>query len=121
MSEEAQKKALELLATLASKLGTTTEKLWGVLVAQSRVILVSDTIWIILSVVVFLYGLKLATKFTEMDDWLDWEPKQCATTFVGAGMVAISVIVFSCCITEWVTALLNPEFLAVEKIMEMIK
>ena len=55
MNEEVQKKAMEMLETLAGKLGTTIEHLWGVLLKQAAVEGVDSVLISAMSAVVIVF------------------------------------------------------------------
>lgn len=120
-----------LLEQLASKLGTTVEMLWGVLLTQAMISGVVDLLIIIGLVVVAVFWTRLVIKKTtspgrdpergwELD--ADWggEGKFCGWASVFLVSIFIAIIISANAETI-VAAFVNPEYWALTKILKFIK
>jgi hypothetical protein len=117
----------KLIEQLAVKLGTTTEYLWGIMCRQAQI---DAIISIILVGVAILGSIALVIVVRKIFKDVEQDKKWVVTNgfdyvvpivfWVCAGWLVFDVItIFS--ISNIVTALSNPEYWALEKIMEMIK
>lgn len=103
----------QLLKDLASQMGTTAEYLWGVLVRQAPI---SGTIDLIITAVIFLvgipliYGLKKASAEREDSEGV-W--------FIGMCIWGIILIIFIVNLPSALTAIMNPEYWALNKILSL--
>lgn len=117
-------KLTELLVTLATKLGTTVEYLWGVLIKQATIegylniiYCIIPIILIFLSVLYFKYYIKNKEKWEEECDGNE--------IYHGAGVISIFIITFVFLIMSIIifiptaiTAFGNPEYWALQNILE---
>ena len=125
------KDLMPLLEQLASKLGTTVEMLWGVLLKQAMISGVVDLLIIIGLVVVAVFWTRFVIKKTtspgrdpergwELDaDWRD--EAKCfgwLSVFLTFGFIAL-IITFTA--ETIVSAFINPEYWALNKILRFIK
>jgi uncharacterized protein involved in cysteine biosynthesis len=109
-----------ILSTLATKLQTTTEHLWDVLVVQARIEALTSFVimclWAAITITTFKVVKKKSSQLREnMDEelayliWVLW--------LLYAGFVAMYV---SSSITNVVAALFNPEYWALKEILNAI-
>ena len=110
MNEQMQQELLNRLDALAAKLGTTAEHLWGVLIYQARIdALVSAIGFVVFGLItMFLYKV-----VRNADDEID-------RIFPAVGMVITFGIAIACLFSIW-TPLLNPEYFALQKVLEVLK
>jgi hypothetical protein len=111
----------KLLQDLANKLGTTSEYLWGVLVKQAHaqvyIDIVSDVLGLGLIFVLLKTANYLWKKFKEDDD-----RDGCAILAVACLFFAVVLslaLIFS--IPDTMTAAMNPEYWALDKVLDAIK
>jgi len=116
-----------LLRELSKKLGTTTEKLYSVLVKQSKLNAISDIIYLVFWVfgLVALFYINGLTTYTYVKDYLtNWPVSNYAYITVWLlniiGWVA-SLFYFPSAITSIITNLKNPEYNAVQTILDSIR
>jgi len=111
---------LKRLDVLADKLGTTGTYLWHVLVKQGIVIGAIDlfiaSVFLILAILAFKVSYRGYSNFA--NDWDDTEFKHGSRFAVGfiAGIVASGVFLVH--LTDGLQELLNPEFYALNTILE---
>jgi hypothetical protein len=104
---------LKLIESLAIKLGTTSEYLWGVLLKQARVEAIFSGLIAILSLVsVFAFALTL---FLKRDDW---DGPILAICFM---LSFLSVLFFILSVAFFVPAFFNPEYWALQQILGGLK
>lgn len=107
-------KTTELIERLAAKLGTTADHLWGVLLRQAPISSMTSAAIIFVFAAVLFLAFRLAREVREEDSaafaWIYW---------------VIGVIVFTICATisahNIATGLLNPEFWALDYILDAVK
>ena len=124
------KELIPFLEQLASKLGTTVEKLWTVLLRQAPI---SGTINLVLCVCLVLVAVKCfrfvnrkttVPAKTKEDQYpnAQWEEEGAVGAWVGIGLLFLVIgliIIFS--VQNIATAFLNPEYWALEKILSTFK
>lgn len=113
-----------LLQQLANKLGTTSEYLWGVLVRQAPI-----QAWIM----AFEYGMTLLAIIVlwrvrkPLGAWLKKSMDDDAgpAVFIGSVVFVIvaSIWLVACvfCFEDMITAFLNPEYWALNKVLSLVK
>ena len=116
-------KITEAITLLALKFGTTAEHLWRVLTKQAIVTAIGDILIAVLCIVTFLIifkSLKYIKKEVE-------DPDNCADmddytgVFISLSLVTgIAMLVFGYCISSIITCLLNPEYYALNKVLELL-
>ena len=116
------KELATLLEQLAAKLGTTTEKLWGVLVKQAAisgaVSFIESIIFALALIWVFRFIQKKTTPTGERDR-SDWEDEGKGIAWIGFAIIAPIVIVsVFCSIENTINAFLNPEYWALSQILK---
>lgn len=111
----------QLIRELAYKLGTTTEHLWGVLVAQARWEFISSTIQygVILA---FLLGFAKLARILWLnlndEDWTGQHVAFAVTTVI-VGLAAIGLIVAGFdYLPMYVASIANPEYWALKQILK---
>lgn len=114
-----------LLEKLADKLGTTTEYLWSVLIDQALISAINGIVFIFITIVVTFFTLKYHIKFSkEASNGYSVYYNQEELLIVPmlfVGMVCIIMIIMSLItLSDIITALLNPEYWALEKILNKI-
>ncbi len=115
------KEIAPLLETLAKKLGTTAEYLWAVLVKQAFIASCIDILqYIILGVATYFF-IKLTKKY-----WLMGEEKRWDTIWLiipgiaGVALLLIWIVAFIA-IQNTITGFINPEYWALNKILDVVK
>ena len=119
-------KLTPLLEKLAEKLGTTTEYLWGVLLKQAPITAAIELMYLVL---VILGGLALykihrrLSKEVEGKNSLYYDLEAVAAVPMGIATLIWSVIFIICffSIGTIVTGFFNPEYWALNEIMNLIK
>lgn len=110
---------LQALTELANKLGTTAELLWGVLVRQA---LVSGATDLILYAVCTWGIYALYNKFSfDLNNMEKWDY---STGVIFTGLcLSVMILGFTAIInlTDTITALINPEYWALNKLLEGLK
>ena len=115
-----------LLRELASELSTTTEYLWEVMVRQATIYAASHIAFFIIVFILLAIGIRFYYKKSKAEGGLAEYvnpnespfPLMCATFFFGCsfaivlGFVAVSFSI--------VTAILNPEYWALEQILKKL-
>ena len=114
----------ELLRELAAKLGTTTEYLWGVMVKQAPVAIVGELCLIatIVGSLIALYiiGIKLHKKGM-LTEFGSLSGTGCFFVIVALILTFIGIFVIPISIDSIATALFNPEYWALDRIISKIK
>ncbi len=111
-----------LLEKLVEKLGTTAEHLWGVLISQVEVQLQISELWLMVGVIIF--GGLTATFIILLIVSIirDWEPE---ASFLFGLVAALSGTVGTCItVKAYATVLtltINPEYWALQQILETIQ
>jgi hypothetical protein len=104
-----------LLEQLAAKLGTTTEKLWGVLIKQATI---SGTVSLIESII-FVLALIWGFRFVQKQTQSEWQEEGKAIAWIVFTVIStISVIIIFCEIENTINAFLNPEYWALTRILK---
>lgn len=119
------KDTTELLKQLAAQLGTTTEYLWRVLVNQAHIDAIITIIQSIFLLTISIIILKLHLKFIKKDasgrtSYYNSEALTVAMSMVAiVGVVFIFVVVLN--IDEIINGFFNPEYWALEHILNKVK
>jgi hypothetical protein len=103
------------LETLAAKLGTTTQYLWGVLVKQAAISGVADCFWAVFFLVVSILSAWAARWLIKNDSGEDGLVLFCGAAAIIAFVIAGANVYFA------VTALVNPEYWALKEILSAVK
>jgi hypothetical protein len=102
-----------LIRELAEKFGTTVEHLWGVLVRQAIIMGVSDCFFIGLLMVAMLWSYKFIQN--KYDD-IEWGVGRSELLIVWGIAMIVSTFLIGVLGTSAVTALLNPEYWALNQL-----
>jgi len=120
-------KTLQSLAALASKLGTTAEYLWGVLLKQAPIAGVTSifihAVWIMFTVILVRFVLKKTTKpqNTKDDPYprADWREEGAAVALTAVFFfVVLTALAMIDVFPMTIAALLNPEYWALKQILK---
>lgn len=104
----------KLIEALATKLGTTAEYLWGVLVKQATIQAAAEATLLICSVAATVWLIYLFKKNSK-----EWEED--TMTFVAVlaiFMTLLSVIMFFFLAPTIITAIFNPEYWALKQVLK---
>ena len=114
----------KLLEQLATKLGTTVEYLWGVLMKQAHVNAIINLSFVGLMLIITITWLAFIPKIIKLDsDDGDYDsPSTRTLTWIFFAITnVISIIVIIACLTTAITELLNPEYWALQEILGQLK
>lgn len=117
--------SLKLLEKLANKLGTTSEYLWTVLVKQAPVAAVNEIIFTVFTVVLGIVLFNLNKKFMNDNNEVSYDNLDgvlIVPMVVGTGLFVIFAIgVMFGSIPTIISGFINPEFWALNYVLENIK
>lgn len=122
---EMDEKTLEALTAIATKLGTTTEYLWGVLLKQAPIAGVIDLIltvaWVAGAFIWYRYVLRKTTPPKATEDkrhqYADWTDEAAFFSWASVALVTVlAAAVVTGTLETTVAALANPEYWALKKI-----
>lgn len=121
-TKEIINKGFVLLDQLAAKIGVTTEYLWPFMVKESVVQALSSILLLVTSVIGVLFSCKFV-KFIRTEEGgvdLEYAPRAIIAAIV-TGILIIGVMAGFC--NTWVDlpGLLNPEYHALERLINMVK
>jgi len=119
-------KTEQLLQQLADKLGTTTEYLWKILVSQARYDAIISGIQMAFMFAIIYWTIKLHIRFSKEDDngrSVYYNKEELAVIpMILAGITSIIMIVFFLSgFNDLVSSIFNPEYWALNKVMQMLK
>lgn len=121
------KETIEMLKALAEKLGTTSEYLWAVLIKQAYINAFLGILFLIAVIIIDCILISLHKRFSKKDsdnyrDYYDThEGLGIIMSFAGIAFLILSVGAFFIIPYEVATALLNPEYWALDQILDTIK
>ncbi len=110
-------KVLEALQTLAVKLGTTAEYLWGVLLKQAPI---DGTIELIMYSILVWFNVRMARMVFRktLSDKPEWKDSSSEIAFVLlAALVFFSVIIVWCDAAMIIASFFNPEYWALKQLL----
>ena len=110
-----------VIQSLADKLGTTAEHLWGVLVRQAPITATIEIGYIPVMLVLAWVGVKMLVKGKERFDEGDNEVIGMTLSIAGfiiCGVAAITLIAAFCCLSTNIAGFLNPEYWALKQIIK---
>lgn len=110
------------IESIAAALKVGSEHVYAVLVKQQIVNSITFIMVYLVGIFVVLFMFKQASKLPPYDDRSDRED-ELHTTFIIIGSIlgVIVIFFFICTISMTVTGFVNPEYGAIEKIMELLK
>jgi hypothetical protein len=118
-------KTLEALQALAAKLGTTAEYLWIVMVRQARLLIIADlaviACLVFALVLIFRQMRQLRARFTEMT-LRNQDPTIEYLAAFGLWILIVAcggIVIFM--IPDLMTKIFNPEYWALQQILETVK
>ncbi len=119
--EKGLERAVDLLAALASRLGTTVDHLWPILVRQAvyegvRLLIVGVVLGGVL-VVVCWGSVRRAWELGDKKEWSDQEGPMILVAILSGALAAILIPIM---LSAGVLRILNPEFYALRFILEAI-
>ena len=117
------KELTELLEKLSTQLGTTVEKLWGVLVSQAPIIGAVDLILCVALVAVSVFFFRLVNKKTtpQNGNCSEWDDAEAILAWGAVvGLIVIVGLIVLCSVENIATAFLNPEYWALMNILGAI-
>lgn len=118
MNEETRR----MIEALASKLGTTVEHLWGVLLRQAYISFWTDILYYLITVAIVLFAIKFSLKAWRKGDESTWNDDEWRLLSIGLGLLAlILTIVAIVCISDTVTKIANPEYWALKELLATVK
>ena len=112
-----EKQALDLLETLSTKLGTTVDQMWAILLKQAPISATIDFIQYAMIGVAVWFFVKMVKKY--WDDEMG-DAKLFVVCATGMILGALSIVAFSS-FPNSVTALLNPDYWALKQILSAVK
>ena len=119
-------KTLQALTTLAAKLGTTAEYLWGVLLRQAPITgainLALMAAWVATAVFLIRLVRRKTTTPAKTDEdrypSAEWSGEGADFAWAGAvGFALLTALIVGCALSGVVGALLNPEYWALKQIL----
>jgi len=120
-------KYAQLLETLATKLGTTAEHLWGVLVRQAPISGATDLVLcIILALVAWKLIAFVKRKTTHSEDSsgrsrpAEWHGEEGPAWFVTAIVTTVLSGLIIATIHDLISAFANPEYWALKQLLSMV-
>lgn len=117
----------KIIQQLADKFGTTVEHLWAVMVRQARVEAVLDIFWIlalIATLVLTAWFVRYAWRKTKEEDYSNrWDEEAVVVISVVCGIISalITVPIIALLSYGLVSKLFNPEYWALQQILDAIK
>lgn len=108
----------KLLEQLAAKLGTTAEHLWGVLIRQARIEAVTDSLFVILTLVGGYWYYRWIKSYIKRNPYEDAEIA--GLIILGIPMVVSTIISFICLFLI-PSELFNPEYWALKEVLNALK
>lgn len=115
----------KLIEQLAERLGTTAEYLWTVLLSQAQVYAITTSIEIIGAIIIGVILIHYHKKFSQEKDGNSLYKEYDLGLPIIMGVftifwLAIAIAGFFC-ISNIITAIVNPEYWALDKLMDTIK
>lgn len=122
-------KIMPILEKLAEKFNTTTDHLWEIIVGQAMVVFATNVLLYILGIIICIIGIKAMVIFFRRailpseEDTLD-NPYGMAfvISIIVVSLITLSTTVFFLLsITNTITALVNPEYWALNEVFYLLK
>ncbi len=111
----------KLIRELSQKLGTTAEHLWGVLTRQAQVTAITDSITVIILLLVCIFGGKYLIKGWKYHEEDGHNEEMTLLVLSTIGYFIIFIIAILCTIegiSSIPTAIMNPEYWALKQIVK---
>jgi nitrate reductase gamma subunit len=114
-------KIASLIEKLATKLGTTAEYLWGVLIKQAAISATVDILFASIIITGIVFYTKWLFKRTNDPDYdIDDHDGAIALGIVGGVLSLIGIIILLFCIQNIFTGYFNPEYWALKTVFDAI-
>ena len=118
-------KTEQLLENLASKLGTTTEYLWTILVNQAKYDIITSSIQMAFMFAIVYWTIKLHIRFSKEDDngrsvYYEKEELASIPMFFAAVTSIIMIIFFLSGFNDLIASIFNPEYWALRQILHTL-
>jgi len=113
--EQIAKWAVEQLTTLATKLGTTVEQMYSVMIMQAKVEAITSIIWLSFLLLVSLIFFFISYKNFEKDDEFSF-----GCFAAGAVAMIFFTTVFALDIKTIVTGFVNPEYYVIQQLLRLV-
>ena len=114
----------KLIEQLAERLGTTAEYLWAVMLSQAQVYAITTSIEIIAIIIMGVVLVHYHMKFAKEKDGISLYEEYDLGLPILMGVLAIFwfllAVVGFFCISNIVTAIVNPEYWALDKLLDTI-
>lgn len=111
----------KIIERLSNQLGTTSEYLWGVLISQASIYAITTIIEVVVSILLSIFCYKLHKMFSKEDNGgctvYCNNVELVVPMIVFSGVCAILLVSSLFCISPIITALANPEYWALEQIL----
>lgn len=113
-------KYMKFIETIAAKLGTTVEHLWGVLIRQAPINGFVDIVQLVVLVIATIWYIKIvdrktrSTPQTPVPEWDEAAPLAWFSAFICALFALLCIIVS---IQDIVSAFANPEYWALKQLI----
>lgn len=116
----------QLLEKLAAKMGTTVEYLWAVLIRQAALSATTDLLYLIFVIIGGFFLWKLHKKLCKENEGgesvYEKDPELIVTPMICAALVWVVLFFFAFfSIGDILSAYINPEYWALEKVLETVK
>lgn len=121
---EMENKVFEMLNQLATKLNTTVEHLWGVLVNQASIESISYIVLYGMAFIMMIVFFIIAYKTAPLAEWNNGN--KFSVIVVSSGVLGTIILVVAAatvvdCFPSMVSGLFNPEYWALEKVTRLLK
>ena len=113
----------ELIRNLAKQLGTTTEFLWEVLMKQIKVILISESIFLVIAIITLVFIYKYFKWLSKKWGKIQQKDEEIPHVFISVFLIIISLLFIIGSlesIYDIIICIFNPEYFAVNKIMKFL-
>ncbi len=118
MNEETRK----MIEALASKLGTTVEHLWEVLIRQAYISFWTDILYYLITAAIVLFAVKFSLKAWRKSDESTWNDDEWRMLPIGLCLFALILsIIAVVCVGDTVTKVANPEYWALKEVLATVK
>lgn len=107
-----------LLEQLAEKFGTTVEHLWEVMIAQSQIFVIFSTMFFIIAAILLIAMIIYSVWAVKTGNWL--EDGHDFLIIFGWAIVFVFIVICFILLYDVITAIKNPEYWALEKIISFL-
>ncbi len=116
MSDEIAK----VLDLLAERFGTTVEHLWQVMITQAYISAINNLIGLVIGIVFIFYVIKRIPYWIEAEKEYEFLP---TLQLVFSSAFSLVIVTYYAVegVTTIITGIFNPEYLALQKILELLQ